>query len=229
MFGELSSSEEEEAEFAAAAAAEAGATGDSAAEGAAAAAALGDEDDFEKYAALLDSQLAADAVPAVPADALLATEQLGLDPSASGAVDSPLAKSSSRKPAIDQSIHIYLFVIDIIRTAHVISAAIARPELLCITLQVLYSNLDSVLMRAVRARERLPELERVMEDLRKQVSIRETALGDVSATASTSGLPPTQRLDIEILKTLRQDLSDRELEVRRAVQYCECCALAAIY
>lgn len=100
LFGELSSSEEEEAELAAAA--EAGATGDSAAEGAAAAAALGDEDDFEKYAALLDSQLAADAVPAVPADALLATEQLALDPSASsGAVDSPLAKAS-KKLATDQ-------------------------------------------------------------------------------------------------------------------------------
>ena len=85
-----------------AAAAEAGATGDSAAEGAAAAAALGDEDDFEKYAALLDSQLAAEAVPAMPPDALLATEQLALDPSASSAVDSPLPKAS-KKLATDQS------------------------------------------------------------------------------------------------------------------------------
>lgn len=92
-----------------------------------------------------------------------------------------------------------------------------------------YTNLYSVLMRAVRARERLPELERVMEDLRKQVNIRETALGDVSAAASTSGLPPAQRLDIEILKTLRQDLSDRELEVCRAAPRSTLLALAVQY
>ena len=54
-------------------------------------------------------------------------------------------------------------------------------------------------------------LEREMEDLRKQVSIREAALGELALEASH--VPPAQRLEIEILKTLRQDLADRELEV----------------
>ena len=66
------------------------------------------------------------------------------------------------------------------------------------------------------------ELEREMEDLRKQLSIREAALGDLALDASD--VRPAQRLEFEILKTLRQDLADRELEVR----HCDTIALELV-
>ncbi len=62
--------------------------------------------------------------------------------------------------------------------------------------------------------ERVSSLRKEMEDLRAQIALREGAPSSPELSPSDpSNTDPARRLEIEILRTLKSDLAEKETEV----------------